>query len=145
MRSLVIYDTNFGHTRVIAEAISDGLGENSTAIHVSSGMSQDLSGVDLIVVGSPIIAWKPTERMMEYLNSISPDQLKGIRAASFDTRVKLFHGDAAKKISAILQEAGAEIIVEPEVFYVKGKQGPLFKQEEEKAAEWAKTIKNRIL
>ena len=69
------------------------------------------------------------------------DRLKGIKAATFDTRVKIFiHGDAAKKISQKLKEAGAEIITEPLAFYVRGKEGPLFEGEKEKAMEWAGTL-----
>jgi flavodoxin len=32
MRSLVLYDSNFGNTKIIAEAISEGLGEDSKAM-----------------------------------------------------------------------------------------------------------------
>ena len=44
---------------------------------------------------------------------------------TFDTRVKivLVHGDAAKKIAARLEAAGAEIISKPQAFLVQGREG----------------------
>jgi flavodoxin len=141
MKALVIYDTNFGNTKTIAEAIAKGLGKNAKAAPASGFNMKELKGIDLLVAGSPIVGWKPTERMQEFLARLGKGQLKGIKAASFDTRVKLFiHGDAAKKISQKLVEAGAEIIAEPQAFYVKGKEGPLFDGEKETAADWAKTL-----
>ncbi len=79
--------------------------------------------------------------MGRFLESLSKDQLKGIKAAAFDTRVKLFiHGDAAKKIAKALEDAGAEIVAEPQAFFVKGKEGPLLDGEIERASQWAKSL-----
>jgi len=44
-----------------------------------------------------------------------------------------------------LKEAGAEIMIKPQVFFVKGKEGPLIDGEVERATEWAKTIKKMKL
>ena len=83
--------------------------------------------------------------MLELLSKLEKNQLKGVKAASFDTRVKIFvHGDAAKKISQKLKGAGADIVTEPQAFYVKGKEGPLFDGEEENAAQWAKKLLSAI-
>ena len=145
MKALVIFDTNFGHTKLIAEKIADSLGMDAKSLHVSKVGKSDLSGLGLIIVGSPIIGWKPTEKIMSLLEDFSRDQLKGVKAASFDTRVKLFiHGDAAEKISKSLKNAGAEIIVQPQPFYVKGKEGPLFDGEVERAQGWAESILSKI-
>lgn len=142
MKALAIFDTSFGNTKIIAETIARELGNDIKAISVTDFNNNELEGTDLLVVGSPIIGWKPSERMGNFLASLSKDQLKGIKAATFDTRVKIFfHGDAAKKIAQKLKEAGAEIIVKPQAFFVKGKEGPLIDGEIEKAIEWAKTIK----
>lgn len=142
MKSLVIYYSHFGNTRVIAERIARQLGEDSRAISIDSFDMSYLKGVKLLVVGSPILGWMPYEKIQTFLNSLKPGELKGVKAVSFDTRVKLFiHGDAASKISKKLEEAGAEIIIQPQAFYVKGQSGPLFPGEIEKAKAWADMIK----
>ena len=145
MKALVIFDSNLGSTKVIAETVAKNLGEGTKAISVSDFNIEDIKGLDLIVVGSPIIGWKPTEKIDQFLLNLENDQLKNIKATSFDTRIKLFmHGDAMKKISDKLKNAGAEILVEPRAFYVKGKENGLFDGEIGKAADWAKTIKAKF-
>lgn len=142
MKALVIFDSILGNTKKIAETISNELGKDSKLLSVSDFNSKDLEGINLIVVGSPIISWKPSEKMCEFLSGLSEGQLKGIKAAVFDTRIKNFmSGDALKKISKELLRAGAEIYVKPHAFFVKGKEGPLFEGEVEKAIKWAKSMK----
>ena len=95
MKALVIYDSNLGNTKLIAETIAAGLGEGTCSLSVVNVKADDLMGVGLLVVGSPIVGWKPTERMQQFLAGLKPGQLTGIKATTFDTRVKLFiHGDA---------------------------------------------------
>jgi len=145
VKSLILYDSTFGNTKIIAETVSKELGEDSSVVFVSDFKEGMLKGVGLLIVGSPIIGWKPSEKMGTFLLNLTKDRLKGIKAASFDTRVKLFiHGDATKKISNALKEKGGEIITSPRYFYVKGKEGPLLDGEIEKAKEWAKEIKRKI-
>ena len=142
MKTLVIYDSTYGNTKKIAEAISNELGKDSRVLSVSDFNAKDLEGISLIVVGSPIIGWKPSEKMRDFLSDLSEGQLKGIKAAVFDTRIRNFmSGDALKKISKELIGAGALVSVKPHAFYVKGAEGPLFDGEIEKAIEWAKSIK----
>lgn len=145
MKALVIFDTTFGNTRIIANAIASELGKGACALKVNEVSPEQYKGVDLLIVGSPIIGWKPAERMGQFLATLKADSLKGIKAATFDTRIKLFiHGDAAKKISAALEAAGSKIIATPECFYVRGTEGPLFHGEIEKAFRWAKLIKSTL-
>ena len=139
MKSLVIYDSNFGNTQKIAETIAKEL--NSRAVRSKNVSEGEIEEADLLIVGSPIIGWKPSENMGEFLLELKSEQLKAKKVITFDTRVKLFiHGDAAKKIEKTLVDAGAESLGEPEFFYVKGQRGPLLKGEEEKAVAWAKNI-----
>ncbi len=143
MKTLVVFDSNFGNTQKIAETIAEEF--ETQAVPVSKVSIDELQGLDLVIVGSPINAWRPSEKMGKFLSNLNKGQLKGIKAAAFDTRVKLFiHGDAAKKISKALENAGAEIIVEPHAFFVKGNEGPLLDGEIEKASEWAKLIRMKV-
>lgn len=139
MKALVIFDSNFGNTRKIAHAIAKKL--KTKAVQVSEVSKDQLENLDLLVAGSPIIGWKPSDKMDKFLAGLKSGQLKNVKAATFDTRVKLFiHGDAAGKISKALENAGGEIIAQPKGFFVKGKEGPLLEGEIEKALEWASVI-----
>jgi len=143
MKSLIIYDSFFGNTKLLAETIGKELGNDTKVIHVSDFKQEDLRGVSLLIVGSPILGWRPSEKTTAFLMSFGKDQLKGIGVATFDTRMKIIiHGDATKKMSEMLSNSGAEVIVEPNWFIVTGKEGPLAEGELERAKEWAKQIKD---
>jgi len=145
MKALVLFDSNYGNTKMIAKTISDELGEDSKAVSVADFRAELLEGIHLLVVGSPILAWRPSEKMRAFLSGLRSGQLESIKAASFDTRIKTFmSGDAAKKIANSLKKAGAEIIVPPQMFFVKGTGGPLLEGEKEKATQWAESLKEQV-
>lgn len=140
MNTLVIFDSNYGNTQKIAEVVAQEI--SAKVINVSDLKSSDLLGIELLVVGSPIIGWRPAEKMGKFLDGLAKDSLKGIKAGAFDTRMNVWYsGNAYNKIAKKLKNAGAEIIVESKGFYVKGKEGPLVEGELEKAKEWARTMK----
>ncbi|MCJ7518559.1 MAG: flavodoxin domain-containing protein [Anaerolineaceae bacterium] len=142
MKSLVVYDSVHGNTKTIAETVAKELGGGSRVVSVSDFNLEDLKEVKLLVVGSPIIAWQPTVKIMNFLSGFKKKQLDGFKAAVFDTRITLFiHGDAAGKIAVELARAGAVIVTEPMGFKVKGTEGPLLKGEVERAAAWARSLR----
>lgn len=138
MTMLVVFDTTYGNTKIIADTIATRFGDKAMAIPADRVRSSDLEGVDLLVAGSPIIGWRPSQKMQTFLDTLHEGSLTGVRAAAFDTRVRLFiHGDAAAKISRALEKAGARIVAEPRGFIVTGREGPLAEGEVAKAASWA--------
>ncbi len=146
MKFLVIYDSVYGNTKTIAETIAKELGGETVAVPVLEFKAEYLKEVKLLVVGSPIIAWQPSQKMMDFLMALKAGQLENIKAAVFDTRVELFiHGDAAGKIAVELARASAVIISEPMGFKVKGKEGPLKKGEVDRAAAWARSLSKLAL
>ncbi len=142
MKTLVIYDSNYGNTKRIAQAIADSLGDGSEALEAGGFDESMLKGLDLLVVGSPIVAWRPTQKMRDFLNGLKGGQLSGIKSAAFDTRVKSFiSGTGGEKIESALKKAGAQIISPPQKFYVRGPKGPLADGEVEKASKWGESLK----
>ena len=146
MKAVVLYDSAYGNTRRIAEAIAGSLaGVGAEAVEVPEFRAGQLQPGDLLVVGSPINGWRPTPIITAALEALDPDQLRGIRAAAFDTRVRLFvHGDAAKKLTEELRHHGAEIVSAPQPFYVKGTEGPLLGGEVEKAQFWGRALLHAV-
>ena len=154
MKALVVYDSFFGNTKQVALAIGDGLASegNCETLHVSDATPEHLKGLDILIVGSPTRAFRPTKPITDFLNSIPRDGLKGIKVAAFDTRmstadvrsrflstmVGLF-GYAAKPIADKLAKKGGTLIAQPEGFFVKGSEGPLKDNELERASAWVKS------
>ena len=138
MKTLVIYDSAFGNTKKIAEAIAEGIG--AEVINVSEAKACEMRNYELIIVGSPIQGWRPLASMTNFLSALPKESLKGIKVAAFDTRINIFvHGDAVQKMAKALAAAGAEV-VGTEFFYVKDKEGPIVEGETERAVAWAKSL-----
>lgn len=153
---LIIYDSFFGNTEKIADAIATGSGPtvSSRVMKVNEVTPKDISGIDLLVVGSPTRKFYPSPAIRKMIGQISGNSLKGIRVAAFDTRmteaeiekikilaffVKIF-GYGAKTISDRLEKRGGELVIPPEGFYVTGMEGPLAEGEIERAVQWGGKI-----
>lgn len=139
MTTLIIYDTLYGNTQKIAEAISEVFG--AKAVRIQDFQDEMLKGVSLLIMGCPVHGWRPSRPASDFLASMPSGSLKGIKVAAFDTRIEgFFSGSASDKVDKKLVELGGESIVPPGKFIVKGKEGPLVDRELDKANGWAKHI-----
>jgi len=141
MTTLVIYDSVHGNTEKIARAIGNTLGGDAKVVRVSEVGQLTADALDLLLVGSPTHGGRPTPEIQALLDRMP---VKGVKVAVFDTRfetrvVRLF-GYAAPRMADGLKANGANVIVPPEGFIVKGKRGPLKEGELERAAAWANKI-----
>ncbi len=148
MKALVVYDSVFGNTEKVAQAVAQALG--SEAVKVPAVSSAAPVEVTLLVVGSPTRAFRATPATMAWIKALPANALSGVKVAAFDTRisaeesgsgflkvmVKLF-GYAAKPILAALQKKGGQAVAADEGFYVNASEGPLRDGELERAAAWA--------
>ena len=149
MKALVVYDSVFGNTEKVAQAMAAAL--EVEARRVGDVRPEQWAGLDLLVVGSPTRAFRPTPAMGAWLKSLPAGSLQGVKVAAFDTRmtqeavesavfflktlVNIF-GYATKNISKELQRAGGALAA-AEGFFVGGTQGPMVEGELERAAAWA--------
>lgn len=155
MKTLIIYDSVFGNTEKVAQAMGKALDfkHRVEVVKVGDATIGQLSGIELLIVGSPTRAFRPTPAMSKFLGGIPPKSLKGVRVAAFDTRAsvdeiksRLLHamvgmfGYAADPMAKKLVNKGAIQTAEPVGFFVKESEGPLKDGELERAAEWAKSI-----
>ena len=140
MKTLIVYDSTYGNTEKIAQAIGEAIGDQ--ALRVGQANPADLKGFDLVIVGSPTHGGRPTPEIQSLLKA-SP-ALEGLSAAAFDTRHvskwTVLFGYAAVRIARSLERSGATLVAPPEGFFVLGTQGPLKDGELERAADWAKGL-----
>ncbi len=140
MKALVVYDSTYGNTEKIAQAIAGAIPE-SKAVRSREADIAELASADIIVLGAPTNGGRATQDMQKFLQKLTKSNISGKKAASFDTRlstkwVGLF-GYAAGKIGKHLQKQGAVLVADPEAFFVQGTEGPLRDGEEARAAAWA--------
>ena len=168
MRAIVVYESMYGNTHQVAEAIGDGLRETSEVevISVHSVSPELLAGADLVVVGGPTHAHgmsreatrkgavdaldKPGtdltldpdaagDGVREWLDSLGPTTG---RAAAFDTRVDIspvLAGRASKGIAKHLRHLGFEVVAEPMSFLVT-KETHLEPDETTRASDWGRLL-----
>jgi len=70
MKSLILYDSIGGNTEKVAQQIYDTLKETNSDIDFikfASDVDVDFFEYDLIFLGSPVIVWLPTKRMMAFI------------------------------------------------------------------------------
>jgi flavodoxin I len=151
MKALIVYDSMYGNTEKIAQAMGAALA--CEVRRVTEVTPEQLAGLDVLFVGSPTQAFQPLKPVKAFMKNIPAGKLNGIKVAAFDTRmdvkevnnailtvfVKLF-GYAAEPIGKQLVKKGGVQAMPPEGFIVKGNEGPLRDGELERAAEWARRI-----
>ena len=143
MNTVVVYDSQFGNTERIAQAIADTLRAfgQAQAVRVNPARPIELQGVDMLILGCPTQGFRPSPAMQSFLGSVSYQSLSGLAVAYFDTRFRggFWKHSAASRMAGQLRTMGVEPIVPPESFFVKAmkKEGPLLAGEVERAASWA--------
>jgi hypothetical protein len=165
MRTVVVYESMFGNTRTIGDAIAEGLRD---AGDVMVGTVDELSPEEardatLIVAGGPTHALRmarPNARQSVAKNRsyrkygpLLPghESLRGwlerlpagrANAVAFDTRFdrpRWLTGSAARKIARRLNGKGYSI-VGTESFFVQTTGGPLADGERERAVAWGREL-----
>lgn len=164
MRALVVYESMYGNTHQVAEAVGTGLATayEVSVVPVAHADPALLDAADLVVVGGPThvhgmsrpgtrkgaveAAAKPDSQLKTEPDALGPglrewfDALGSYpaKAAAFDTRL---HGPAAvtgrasKKVAHLLRAHGFDLVAPPESFLVT-KQSELEPQESTRAREW---------
>ena len=155
MSSLVVFESFFGNTEMVARAVAEALqaGGEARALRVSEIEKHHLDGVGLLVVGSATRAFSPSPGTQAWLKTLPPGKLAGVRVAAFDTRVdpaavdnRLVRwmmqrfGYAAEPIEKALVRGGGEKAGPAAGFIVEDKEGPLREGETDRARAWARGL-----
>jgi flavodoxin I len=147
---LVVYDSYFGNTEKVAKAIGEALGGVVRA--ADQVTAADLEGLQVLFVGSPTRAFRPTPKVMAFLKEMQ-GRLNGVKGSVFDTRIpvegtdsgflrfmiRLF-GYADTKLAKAFTKTGADLVLDPAGFAVVDSEGPLAEGELDRAVAWAKEI-----
>ncbi len=151
MNALVIYHSQFGNTRQVADAIARVFQETGAARTISADQlaAADLQDVDLVVMGTPTHKMNLPEAVRPVFEQLPRRILRGVPIAAFDTSYEmsafLARFTAAKRIDQKLRKLGGKRLVRPETFHVQHHhEGPLYDGELERAKTWAESILARL-
>jgi hypothetical protein len=172
LKTVVIYESLFGNTHLVAEHVAEAAGLHGEVVLVPVGeaTSEVIDGADLLVVGGPThvhgLTWSATRHAAEAEaakhddRTLDPDaegpglrtwfhglgQVHGTPAAAFDTRFDgpaEFTGRASKGIGRRLRHHGFSEVAEPESFLVD-KDNHLLAGESDRARRWADGLVSRL-
>ncbi|HEX5014201.1 MAG TPA: hypothetical protein VFV72_08585 [Candidatus Limnocylindrales bacterium] len=151
MQTVVIYDSKFGNTELVAEAIgraasSFGDVQVMNTAAAARTLERDPAPPDLLFLGGPTQKRGPSPALRAFLGAM-PARLQGVRTAPFDTRYRgstWIMGSAAAETAKVVSRAGGEIVTEPESFFIVRK-GPMELQKLEpgeiaRAEDWARGV-----
>ena len=168
MRALVVYESMYGNTRVIASNIADGLRADYevTVVPVAGATAELVAGADLLVAGAPThmhgLSSTSSRQMAAQAAAKDGSELRldpdaggpgmhgwlkdlGHRdglAAAFDTRVTgiaLLTGRASRAIARLLKRHGYRLVAAPEGFLVCS-HGTLLEGQASWARRWGMII-----
>jgi hypothetical protein len=161
-RALLVYESMFGNTHRIAEAVAEGLATwiDVSVVEVSKAPREVPPDVDLVVVGGPTHAFsmsRPNTRRSAADQGADPDAAghDGIRewvstvtappgalAVAFDTKVSKprLPGSAARSAERRLRRRGLAPLDHARTFYVTGTDGDLVDGELDRARQWGSQL-----
>ncbi|WP_107764676.1 flavodoxin family protein [Nocardioides terrigena] len=160
MNTLVVYESMWGNTRAVAEAVAERLGDEVTLVDVADAPERLPADLDLLVVGGPTHAFSmsraSTRRDAVGKGADSRDVERGIRewlstvvapepvdVATFDTRVgsvKHLPGSAAKAAGRDVRRHHLGQLVATASFFVDDMDGPLSDGELDRARTWGASL-----
>jgi hypothetical protein len=164
MRAVVVYESMYGNTHLVADAIGAGLRTvfDVSVVPVSEVSPAVIADADLVVVGGPThvhgmsrantrkaaveAADKPASPLKVEPDALGPGLRDWfgslgdypVKAAAFDTRMHgpaALTGRASKGVARLLHAHGFDVVAEPESFLVT-KHDRLEPHETTRAREW---------
>lgn len=150
MRSLVVYDSQFGNTERVAQVIAKVLDEfgPARAAHVHETASTQLRDVELLLLGCPTQAWNATSAMRTFIERLPIEVLRAPKVVCFDTRMHVprwMARFAGPQLAKQLKKLGVMPVASTEGFFVKEREGPLEDGEVQRAAAWARQVAEQVL
>jgi len=160
VNTLVIYHSQFGNTRRIAEAIAEVLAQAgpAQAISIAQCSADEVAEADLVLVGSPTHYQAVPKAVRGFLKDLPRRSMRNKYIAAFDTSLKMWGPimllTAAHGVMAQLRRLGGKRLDRPQTFLVQsgdlpaeGEVDMIVEGEMDRAQAWAlnllRTVESR--
>jgi len=147
---IVVYESKYGNTKRVAEAIIEGINEvasiETSLKELKEVNLKDVSDYDAILIGSPNHLGGPTRGIKGFIDELGKLQLKGKMFAVFDTYLGKDFEKAVKKMEERINEKipGMKQIASGLSIKVRGMKGPIVDGELPKCREFGKKIATQL-
>ncbi|GAA2110736.1 hypothetical protein GCM10009841_33020 [Microlunatus panaciterrae] len=163
MHAVVVYESMFGDTQQVAEAVAAGMTDEMTVevVEVSDAPHQLASDIDLLVIGAPSHAFSVSREhtrgehaprgqvssgcaVREWLETLQHEG--DVPFVAFDTKAAQpgLPGSATHAADRRLQLLGFQRLAPAETFFVSGVAGSLVTGEVARATRWGKVLARKV-
>lgn len=146
VKALVVYESKYGNTKLVAETITEGMNEvGGIEVSIRELKEVDLNEVpnyDVILIGSPNHVGGPTRGIKGFIGKLGKLQLRGKMFAVFDTYLGRDFEKAVKKMEKQINEKALAMkrLAPGLSIKVQGMKGPIMDDELSKCREFGKKI-----
>ncbi|MGB2827257.1 MAG: flavodoxin domain-containing protein [Dehalococcoidales bacterium] len=149
-RAIVIYESKYGNTRLMAEKIAEGIrqasGVEAEVRELKEVNPEGLPEFDAIVIGSPNHMGNATRSIRKFIDELAKFSFEGKLAAVFDTYMGKDFEKAVKKMEKQIGEKAPSLsLAAPGLSVrVEGMKGPITEGELPRCQDFGIKIGNRL-
>jgi len=143
---IVIYESKYGNTKLVAEAIVEGMrgvsGIETVLSEVKEVNLNQLTDFDVVLVGSPNHMGGATRSIRKFIDKLGKLNLEGKLAAVFDTYLGRDFEKAVKKMEKQIGQKvpGLKLVTPGLSIRVEGMKGPITEGELPKCKDFGAKI-----
>jgi flavodoxin len=150
VRIIVVYDTKYGNTKLVAEKIMEGMNEvegiETALSDVKETDPKKAVDYDAILIGSPTHFGGPARGVNKFIEKLGKLDLKAKWVAVFDTYLGEDFEKSVKKMEERIHEKapGLKLISSGLSLKVDGMKGPVTEGEFPKCKDFGKKIATQL-
>jgi menaquinone-dependent protoporphyrinogen IX oxidase len=147
---LIVYESKYGNTRLVAETITEGMkqvsGIQATVAELKDVNLTTIANFDAILIGSPNHMGAATRGIRKFIDKLGDLKLEKKRGAVFDTYLAKDFEKAVKKMEKQIAEkvTGISLVAPGLSIMVNGMKGPVSDGELPKCREFGSTIARKL-
>jgi len=150
VKAIVVYESKYGNTKLVAENIIEGMRQIKGIETVLSELKEvdfdDIINYNVTLLGSPNHFGGPTRSIRKFIDKLGKLNLQGKLVAVFDTYIKGDFEKAVKKMEKRINEKvpGLKIVAPGLSIKVQGMKGPILEEELLKCKDFGNKIATQI-
>ena len=150
LKVMIIYESKYGNTKLVAESIAEGIREASdlpvTLHELKEGNLEPPVDFDVLLIGSPNHIGRQTRGIKKFIDRLGRLDLEGKHVAVFDTYLAKDYEKAVKKMEKQISDKipALKLLTPGLSIRVKGIKGPIEDGELPKCKEFGRKIATQI-
>jgi flavorubredoxin len=146
--AIIIYDSKYGNTGLVAKTITEGLRSNNrlnvVVVTVKDLLIDQVNSANIVLLGSPNHMGRPTANISKLIDKVKAIDLNNKTVSFFDTYMFSDYEKAINRMEAEFKKSLGIKLVPGLSIRVKGMKGPIAEGEIDKARNFGITIANGL-